>query len=170
MPIPLAYKPNSWASLPGEIDTASVYYRETTMEPREIGPAPPTVAFFSRMNATVRGHVISSLAEFTGTFMFLTFSFMAAQIGNEKTDTLKPALQQAGLSLLQITYIASVFAVSLGVNVWVFYRVSGGQFNPAVSFSTLVGAELMSMFTTDRYFALPLPRDECVLPSDGRTD
>lgn len=104
------------------------------IEPLDTEPTPPTVSLFRRINATARGHIISGLAEFAGTFMFLFMSFSAAQIGNEKTDTLRPLSQQAGLSLLQITYIAAVFGVSLGVNVWIFYRVSGGQFNPAVCF------------------------------------
>jgi aquaporin related protein len=30
-------------------------------------------------------------------------------------------------------YIALVFGFSLAVNAWVFFRVSGGLFNPAVS-------------------------------------
>lgn len=135
MPIPLTYKPNSWASLPGETlaDTAPLVSREpTTIEPVETEPTPPTVSFFQRMSPSVRGHIISAMAEFVGTLMFLFLSFSAAQIANEKTDTLRPILQQPGLSLLQITYIAAAFGLSLGVNVWIFYRVSGGQFNPAV--------------------------------------
>lgn len=136
MPIPMAYKSNSWASLSGETttDTAPPAHREPTtmMAPIENGPTPPTVAFFRRMNPDVRGHLVSTLAEFLGTFMFLFFGFLAAQTGNEKTDTLRPATQQPGLSLVQISYIAAVFGLSLAVNVWIFYRVSGGQFNPAV--------------------------------------
>lgn len=134
MPIPLTYKGNSWARLPGETDTAPLVVKESTLlEPLDAEPAPPTVAMFRRMNPTVRGHFVSAMAEFAGTFMFLFFGFAAAQVGNEKDDTLKPLFQQSGLSLLQITYIAAVFGLSLGVNVWIFYRVSGGQFNPAVS-------------------------------------
>lgn len=137
MPIPLTYKPGTWAPLPGETyaDTAPLVHREPTMiEPIDVEPTPPGVILFRRMNASARGHVVSGLAEFAGTFMFLFMSYSAAQIGNEKIDTLRPLTQQAGLSLLQITYIAAAFAVSLGVNVWIFYRVSGGQFNPAVCF------------------------------------
>lgn len=102
------------------------------MEPVEPEPHAPTVRFFRTWNATARGHIIAMISEFVGTMMFLFFSYAAAQIGNEKVDTLRPVLVQPGPSLLQITYIAGVFGVSLGVNVWIFYRVSGGMFNPAV--------------------------------------
>lgn len=33
-----------------------------------------------------------------------------------------------------LMYISLIFGFSLMVNVWVFFRVSGGLFNPAVSF------------------------------------
>jgi aquaporin related protein len=36
-----------------------------------------------------------------------------------------------------LLYISLVFGFSLGVNIWVFYRISGGLFNPAVSTSPL---------------------------------
>lgn len=137
MPIPLTYKGNSWARLPGETDPLPFTPRpESTMvEPLEMEPTPPKVPFFQRMNAGSRGHLIAAMAEFIGTFMFLFFAYAAAQIGNEKADTLRPLFEEPGLSLLQITYISAVFGISLGVNVWIFYRVSGGQFNPAVRLS-----------------------------------
>ncbi|PSR97446.1 aquaporin-1 [Coniella lustricola] len=103
------------------------------METVEPVPHAPTHRFFSRMNPIARGHIVAMLAEFMGTMMFLFFSYAAAQIGNEKVDTLVPALEAPGSSLLQISYISAVFGFSLGVNVWIFYRVSGGMFNPAVA-------------------------------------
>lgn len=133
MPIPMTYKADAWARLPGEGDTAPTVFRDSTkIEPLEIETTPPTVSLFRQMNSTVRGHIIAALAEFAGTFMFLFLGFGAAQVANEKIDTLRPLSQQPGLSLLQISYISAVFGISLGVNVWIFYRVSGGQFNPAV--------------------------------------
>lgn len=102
------------------------------MEPVEYEPKGPTLRFFRQVNDTARGHAVAMIAEFVGTIMFLFFSYAAAQIGNEKIDTLRPLLVQPGPSLLQISYISAVFGVSLGVNVWIFYRVSGGMFNPAV--------------------------------------
>lgn len=130
MPIPLAYKTTR---LTGENDDAPLIIREATMlEPVDPVPYGPRVQIFKMMNPTARGHIVAMIAEFIGTMMFLFFAYAAAQIGNEKTDTLRPFGQEAGLSLLQIIYISAAFAVSLGVQVWIFYRVSGGMFNPAV--------------------------------------
>lgn len=92
----------------------------------------PTNNFFARWPDGIRGHIIAMLAEFVGTTAFLFFGFAAAQIANEKNDTLSPE-RSTSPSLLQIAYIATTFGISLAVNVWVFYRVSGGMFNPAAS-------------------------------------
>lgn len=92
----------------------------------------PTNNFFARWPDGFRGHAIAMLAELVGTTAFLFFGFAAAQVANEKDDTLA-ADGDSGPSLLQITYIAATFGISLAVNVWIFYRVSGGMFNPAVS-------------------------------------
>lgn len=37
-----------------------------------------------------------------------------------------------------LLYISLVFAFSLMVNVWIFFRISGGLFNPAVTFGMLL--------------------------------
>lgn len=132
----MAYKTTTFQA---ESDEAPLILREAAMmEPVEAEAIGPTVHFFRTMNATARGHMIAMISEFVGTMMFLFFSYAAAQIGNEKVDTLRPVLVQPGPSLLQIAYISAVFGVSLGVNVWIFYRVSGGMFNPAVRHPDLV--------------------------------
>lgn len=131
MAIPIAYQPTRFT---GDVDDTPLIIREQAgLEPYDLEPNGPTVHFFARMKDTVRGHIVAMISEFLGTFMFLFFSYAAAQIGNEKEDSLPLFNAPAGLSLLQISYIASVFGLSLGVNVWIFYRVSGGMFNPAVS-------------------------------------
>ena len=40
---------------------------------------------------------------------------------------------ETGFSPEVLLYISLVFGFSLMVNVWVFFRISGGLFNPAVS-------------------------------------
>lgn len=92
----------------------------------------PSNNFFARWPDGIRGHIIAMLAELVGTTTFLFFGFAAAQVANEKDDTLS-ADGSSDPSLLQISYIAATFGISLAVNVWIFYRVSGGMFNPAVS-------------------------------------
>lgn len=75
--------------------------------------------------------LVLALGEFCGTFMFLLLSFMGAQAALDNNPTTSGKLDPSAL-----LYIASSFGTALAVNVWVFYRVSGGMFNPAVSFDT----------------------------------
>lgn len=87
------------------------------------------------MDDTVRNHVIAILGEFSGTTLFLFFALTAAQTANAKPDNLLAvgSVSMPGSpSLLQILYISFGFGLSLTVNVWVFFRISGGMFNPAV--------------------------------------
>lgn len=73
---------------------------------------------------TVRGHIVAMSGEFVGTTMFLFFAFGGTQIAN----TIDPNIPNLG----QLTYISLSFGFSLAVTAWVFYRISGGLFNPAV--------------------------------------
>lgn len=74
----------------------------------------------------VRNEFIAFLGEFGGTFMFLFIAFAATQVANTSST-------QANSS--NLLYISLAFGFSLGINVWAFFRISGGLFNPAVSLS-----------------------------------
>ncbi|RGP81209.1 hypothetical protein FLONG3_664 [Fusarium longipes] len=90
------------------------------------------------MRDRVRNAIVIVLGEFCGTFMFLLLSFIGAQtalVTNSPSDPASPLLP------FSLMYIAASFGTALAVNVWVFYRVSGGMFNPAVTLGlVLVGA------------------------------
>lgn len=73
-----------------------------------------------------RHMLISFLGEFVGTFLFLFFAFAGTQVANNLLGT-------RSMDISTLLYIALAFGVSLAVNVWIFFRISGGQFNPAVS-------------------------------------
>ena len=60
--------------------------------------------------------------------------------------------------ILNILFIALGFACSLAINVWLFYRVSGGMFNPAVSLPTPTPWLSESDFTVQVTFTLWLVR------------
>ncbi len=77
----------------------------------------------------IKNHFVASLGEFVGTFLFLFFAFGGAQTANLSSTT---ATASSGPNLEQLLYISLVFGFSLAINVWVFFRVSGGLFNPAV--------------------------------------
>ncbi|CAG7561308.1 unnamed protein product [Fusarium equiseti] len=92
----------------------------------------------SPMGDRVRNALVIVLGEFAGTFMFLLLSFIGAQtalVTNSPSDPTAPLLP------FSLMYIAASFGTALAVNVWIFYRVSGGMFNPAVTVGlVLVGA------------------------------
>jgi len=76
-----------------------------------------------------RNHFVAMSGEFTGTFLFLFFAFSGTQVAN--TVDLN-ALATSGADTSRLLYISLAFGFSLGVNAWVFFRISGGLFNPAV--------------------------------------
>lgn len=94
----------------------------------------------SSLSSKWREELVATVAEFTGTSMFLFFAFGGTQIANsavEFSDSLttaqdkSEAIQAPNTSAL--LYSSLCFGFSLMINVWVFFRVSGGLFNPAVS-------------------------------------
>jgi aquaporin related protein len=87
-----------------------------------------------------RNELVASIAEFAGTFMFLFFAFGGTQVANTAalySDAATAGQQDGSLTQAPNTsvllYISLIFGFSLMVTVWVFFRVSGGLFNPAVS-------------------------------------
>jgi len=86
---------------------------------------------------TPRNHTTAFMSELAGTFMFLFFAFAIAQVAN----TPPPSGHGSAPDILTILFIALGFGCSVAVNVWLFYRVSGGMFNPAVTLTLyLTGA------------------------------
>src|SRR5438034_4954686 len=77
----------------------------------------------------IRKLLIAVSGEFVGTYLFLFFSFGAAQVANNIASPGSPERISA------LLYICLAFGFSLGVTAWAFFRISGGLFNPAVSTS-----------------------------------
>jgi aquaporin related protein len=80
--------------------------------------------------STLTAHMVAAVGEFVGTFMFLYFAF-AGQImivfqASDISRTNGLASSQQNI------FTALLYGFSLLVNVWAFYRISGGLFNPAV--------------------------------------
>lgn len=91
----------------------------------------PTLPMLT-LPATFRNNAVAVLGEFVGTFLFLFFAFAGTQIANTPApdDVIEPTSQVPNLTAL--IFIALAFGGSLTANVWAFYRVTGGAFNPAV--------------------------------------
>lgn len=74
------------------------------------------------------------MGEFVGTFLFLFFAFSATQVANAATSNgggSDGSITQAP-NTSALLYISLAFGFSLAVNAWVFFRITGGLFNPAV--------------------------------------
>lgn len=75
---------------------------------------------------------MATIAEFVGTTMFLFFAYAGTQVANAGAQNGSKTTTNAanGFSPDVLSYIALSFGFSLMVNVWIFFRVSGGLFNP----------------------------------------
>ncbi|KAK4935785.1 Aquaporin-1 [Elasticomyces elasticus] len=105
------------------------------------GPKP--ISFFMRIPNGPRNHFIAMAGEFVGTFLFLFFAFAGTQVANTPqttTGSTSTNLPQGPVPA-QLLYISLCFGFSLAVNAWIFFRISGGLFNPAVTLGLcLIGA------------------------------
>lgn len=82
-------------------------------------------------NAQVKNETVAFLGEFTGTLLFLFTAFAALQTAQDRAAA-EPINASAKPGIATLLYVATAFGYALGVNCWLFFRVSGGMFNPAV--------------------------------------
>mgnify|MGYP001069489829 FL=1 len=80
-----------------------------------------------RLPDKMRYNLLCVMGEFVGTFLFLFFSFAGTQVAL----TPKPE-EGAPPNTSALLYSSLAFGFSLMVNVWAFFRITGGMFNPAV--------------------------------------
>ncbi|KAI5244695.1 aquaporin-like protein [Aureobasidium subglaciale] len=91
------------------------------------------------MNSTAKNHFVAMIGEFVGTTMFLFFAFAGSQVANIGTaETTTTTNATNGFSPIVLMYTAVSFGFSLMVNVWIFFRISGGLFNPAVTLAMVM--------------------------------
>ncbi|CUS14675.1 unnamed protein product [Tuber aestivum] len=89
------------------------------------------------MQSTLKDYGLLVFGEFLGTFLFLFFAFGGTQavkinhVGGGGSPPKDPTGAVVTPDLL--LYVAMCFGFSLTVNVWVFYRVTGALFNPAIT-------------------------------------
>lgn len=91
-----------------------------------------SVQLLNFFSSGYRNHFIAMGGEFAGTFFFLFFAFSGTQAANNQHQSPDTLASSQNHNVAQILYISLCFGVSLAVNVWVFFRVSEGLFNPAV--------------------------------------
>ncbi|CZS88153.1 hypothetical protein WAI453_000567 [Rhynchosporium graminicola] len=113
---------------------------------KQDGVIPWRVGFtkFMHRHSEKKNHIVAFMGEFVGTFMFLFFAFAGTQvanIGSGDSTNQSTTGSATGFNPQTLLYIALSFGFSLMVNAWVFFRISGGLFNPAVTLSlALIGA------------------------------
>ena len=104
------------------------HFSTDTMSPRrastwtEVGKLP-----MLKLPPKTHYNLLCILGEFVGTFMFLFFSFAGTQVA---MTPMPP--DGAPPDTNKLLYSSLAFGFSLVVNVWAFFRVTGGLFNPAV--------------------------------------
>jgi aquaporin rerated protein, other eukaryote len=70
--------------------------------------------------------------------MFLFMGFAAANIANLPSANPTAANGSTLTSTANLLFIAFAFGISLVINVWIFFRVSGALFNPAIALSLAI--------------------------------
>ena len=94
-----------------------------------------------RLPKSAQGHFVAMSGEFVGTFLFLFFAYSGTQVANTQTQSGNSTTISQAANPAQLLYISLCFGFSLAVNAWVFFRISGGLFNPAVTLGMcLIGA------------------------------
>ena len=106
---------------------------------------PPTVvekqSAFSKHSTqryamSLRRHLGAALGEFLGTTSFLFMAFGAVAVASMNAPDAAVAATDLGLigfNLSRLFYVSLAFGLAYMVNVWAFFHVSEGFFNPAVS-------------------------------------
>ncbi|KAM7198473.1 aquaporin-like protein [Rhypophila sp. PSN 637] len=82
--------------------------------------------------STIRNNLVATIGEFVGTFLFLFFAFAGTQVANMSAAAVAASPGSPPDPTI-VTFISLCFGLSLMANVWAFYRVTGGLFNPCVS-------------------------------------
>ena len=80
---------------------------------------------------TIREDAQAALVEFIGTTFFLLLGLGGIQAAAGEVTT-------SGSTVEQVMYISTCMGLSLLVSAWLFFRVTGGLFNPNVSLALLL--------------------------------
>lgn len=86
--------------------------------------------FRDKVPTNVKNNIIMVMSELVGTFLFM-FTGLG---GNSAAITLS---SNDPTNPVKYLFIAASWGVSAAVNAWVFFRISGGLFNPAVTIAMM---------------------------------
>jgi len=95
--------------------------------------------FRDKVPLCIRTRIIAMLSEFVGTFLFM---FIGIGGNSVVVNDAAVEMQFAGGALAanpaKLLFIALVWGMSVTVNAWAFFRISGGLFNPAVTMAMVI--------------------------------
>lgn len=86
------------------------------------------VPILNKLPTKLRGHIVACAGEFVGTFLFLLFALGGTNVVNTAPKVGDNATDNLAANPAKLLYIALCFGMSLAVNAWVFFRISGGLF------------------------------------------
>ncbi|GAA5889867.1 hypothetical protein JCM8208_001151 [Rhodotorula glutinis] len=99
-----------------------------------------------------KNHFVAMVGEYVGTCLFMIFALGGTNVANVPATSITGGTQagQDGTAAStpntsNLLYIALSFGFSLAVCAWIFFRVSGGLFNPAVSLGMFLVGVLTPM-------------------------
>lgn len=109
----------------------------------ELGRADPLKhifrSIFELLPPAARGHVVATLGEFLGTMLFVILAFACVDVAGASSNKDQgegvSTHPENGATPSYLLYAALGVGISKVVTAWVFFRISGGLFNPVVSSS-----------------------------------
>jgi len=92
-------------------------------------------SLFAILPSSARGHVVAAIGELFGTLMFIFMAMSGVQVAIITSNrTAKGNIDSSigGATPQTLLYIALSVGFSIMVTAWIFFRISGGLFNPVV--------------------------------------
>jgi aquaporin rerated protein, other eukaryote len=93
------------------------------------------------------------VGEFVGTTMFLFLSFGGTHVANLPGATVTSQSSTKFINTSNLMFISLSFGMSLIINVWIFFRVSGALFNPAISLALALAQVITPLRATFLFIA-----------------
>ncbi|KAJ4336211.1 Aquaporin-1 [Ascochyta clinopodiicola] len=95
--------------------------------------------FKERLPLPIRNRAIAMLSEFVGTFFFMFIGLAGnSVVVNDAAVAQQWAGGELGANPSKLLFTAMVWGMSVIVNAWAFFRISGGLFNPSVTMAMII--------------------------------
>ncbi|KAF4844966.1 Aquaporin-1 [Colletotrichum siamense] len=89
--------------------------------------------------SNLEAHLVAASGEFVGTFLWLWTSYAGHLMARHQAPGEAP---EGGMLNTTLTSTALAYAFPLLANIWAFYRISGGLFNPAITLGLVAAGQL----------------------------